>query len=422
MNATLKASMMLTILILSGCATDHTKFEQFPTKDLNSKIDSGLYKQKIDNFLVIVDVSDSMNEKYEGNGFPVRPSESSGSAESSSSPESESEPELSPNTSLPLPSKLSVEKELLHRINRTIPDINFSSGIRSFGFGPCTDWGFTKLNKNVAAHTTESFASGIDTLTCANGGSSMKEALLAASSDLESTSGNIAVIIISDGFRLNASPIAATQALKEQYGDRLCIYALWIGETEEKPGHHTLQQISGVAGCGFVTDVSRVASKTDVGNYILRVFFDRIETTSAPLDSDGDGVPDFMDECPNTPKGAKIDKHGCWAYHGVFFDFDKKTIKPEFQSLFNNAVEVLNINPELTVEIQGHTDNTGNAEYNHKLSEQRAQAVKEFLIDHDIDSSRLTVKGFGMYDPAVSNDTEKGRAFNRRVFFKRTDQ
>jgi OmpA-OmpF porin, OOP family len=418
MNTLLKASMLLTVTFLYGCATEHIKFEPFAAKDLNNKIDAGLYKQKIDNLLIIVDASNSMNGKYAGNGFPVRPSDAAEQATSSPA----SEADYSPTTSLPLPTKLAVEKELLHRLNQTMPAIDFSSGIRSFGFGPCTDWGFTKLNKSVAPHTTEAFAEGIETLTCANGGSSMQEAIVAAADDLASTTGNIAIIIISDGFRLNESPVSATQALKEQYGDRLCVYALWIGGPEEKSGHFTLQQIADVAGCGFITDVSKIASKTDVGNYILRVFFDRIETVSAPADSDGDGVPDFMDECPNTPQGAKIDKNGCWAYHGVFFDFDKKTIKPEFQSLFENALEVLTINPGLSVEIQGHTDNVGNAEYNQKLSEQRAQAVKDFLVERGIDPSRLTVKGYGMYDPAVSNDTEEGRAFNRRVYFKRTDE
>jgi OOP family OmpA-OmpF porin len=230
MNTLFKASMLLTITILSGCATEHIKFEPFEAKDLNNKIDSGLYKQKIDNLLIIVDASDSMNEKYEGNGFPVRPSDAKEQAASSAAIEAD----FSSTTSLVLPTKLAVEKELLHRLNQTIPSIDFSSGIRSFGFGPCTDWSFTKLNKSVAPHTTESFAEGIETLTCANGGSSMKEAVVAAADDLASTTGNIAIIIISDGFRLNESPIFATQALKEQYGDRLCVYTLWIGGVEEK--------------------------------------------------------------------------------------------------------------------------------------------------------------------------------------------
>ena len=139
------------------------------------------------------------------------------------------------------------------------------------------------------------------------------------------------------------------------------------------------------------------------------------------VDSDGDGVPDDQDKCPNTPNGAQVDKDGCWAYHGVFFDFDQYNIKPESKLLFDNAIKVLNINSGLTVEIQGHTDDVGTADYNLKLSERRAQAVKDYLVARGINPSRLTVKGFGMSNPSVPNDSEKGRAYNRRVFFKRTD-
>ncbi len=138
-------------------------------------------------------------------------------------------------------------------------------------------------------------------------------------------------------------------------------------------------------------------------------------------DDDGDGIINSQDKCPNTPTGAIVDNHGCWAYHGVFFDFDQDVIKPEFIPLFENAVYVLNQNPELTVEIQGHTDNIGDAEYNIKLSERRAQAVKDYLVENGISAERLTIRGLGMSDPAVSNDTEEGRAFNRRVYFERTD-
>jgi SH3 domain-containing YSC84-like protein 1 len=143
--------------------------------------------------------------------------------------------------------------------------------------------------------------------------------------------------------------------------------------------------------------------------------------TVSIVDADADGVPDEQDNCPNTPKGALVDTSGCWAFHGVFFDFDQNTIKPESQLLFDNALKVLNLNPGLTVEIQGHTDDVGPADYNLQLSESRAQAVKDYLVGHGIDPARLTIKGFGMSNPIVPNDSEEGRAYNRRVYFKRTD-
>ena len=395
MNISKKITVLLAGLAISGCATQAvTTFEPFQPIDLNDKVQSGQYQQKVDNFLVIIDTSGSMSEDYHGTDFSGEPA----------------------------PTKLSVEKEVLSRINKTLPDIPLSSGIRSFGFGSCTDWGFTKLNKSVEPHSTASFAEGIDSLTCSTGGSPMTEAITAATTDLESTTGNIAVLVLSDGYLLDTSPHMAARKLKSQYGDRLCIYSIWIGEEREQTGHITLRQLADAAGCGFVADTSKIASPTGMADFVTRVFFNEVEIEPEPLDTDGDGVIDENDKCPNTPKGAKVDRDGCWAYHGVFFDFDESDIKPEFKPMFDNAVHVLNLNPNLTVEIQGHTDDIGKEEYNLKLSENRAQEVKKYLVKQGIDPSRLTIKGFGKSNPAETNDTEEGRAYNRRVFFKRTDQ
>lgn len=73
-------------------------------------------------------------------------------------------------------------------------------------------------------------------------------------------------------------------------------------------------------------------------------------------DSDGDGVTDFYDKCPDTLKGIKVDRDGCWAYHGVLFDSGSAEIKPESKALFDNALDVLRSNPNLTVEIQGYAE------------------------------------------------------------------
>jgi len=135
-------------------------------------------------------------------------------------------------------------------------------------------------------------------------------------------------------------------------------------------------------------------------------------------DSDGDGVTDFYDKCPNTLQGTKVDRDGCWAYHGAVFDSASADIKPESKAMFDNALEVLKSNPNVTVEIQGYADSSGNADFNLKLSERRAQSVKDYLVANGIDPSRLTVKGYGIANPVASNDTATGRAYNRRVTFE----
>ncbi len=136
-------------------------------------------------------------------------------------------------------------------------------------------------------------------------------------------------------------------------------------------------------------------------------------------DSDGDGVADCKDKCPDTLKGASVNVNGCWTLKDVTFDTDKTDIKPRFFAELNKVADILSKNPDIKVEIQGHTDNVGRAAYNQKLSERRAAAVEKYLINKGVSDERMEVKGYGLTLPIASNDTEDGRSQNRRVQFKR---
>lgn len=103
--------------------------------------------------------------------------------------------------------------------------------------------------------------------------------------------------------------------------------------------------------------------------------------------------------------------------HGINFDIDKATIRPESMGTLNMIVQVMKDNPELKFEVGGHTDNTGTATHNLTLSQQRAAAVRDQLIRMGVDASRLTSKGFGDTIPVGDNSTLEGRANNRRVEF-----
>ncbi len=103
--------------------------------------------------------------------------------------------------------------------------------------------------------------------------------------------------------------------------------------------------------------------------------------------------------------------------HGINFDVDKTTIKPESMGTLNMIVNVMKSNPGLKFEVDGHTDNTGTDAHNMTLSQQRADAVKAQLITMGIDASRLTSKGFGDTKPIADNSTFDGKANNRRVEF-----
>lgn len=102
----------------------------------------------------------------------------------------------------------------------------------------------------------------------------------------------------------------------------------------------------------------------------------------------------------------------------VFFDFDQAILKEESRVDLDRAVDLMKNNPRMKVEVAGHTDNVGSREYNKKLSGDRASAVREYLIGHGIDAGRIVSRGYGMEIPIATNDTEEGRAQNRRVEFR----
>jgi len=140
-----------------------------------------------------------------------------------------------------------------------------------------------------------------------------------------------------------------------------------------------------------------------------------VDPRGCPTDMDGDGIYDHLDKCPDTPKDATVDEGGCWVLKGVYFDTDKWDLKPSSYPILNEVVFVLKRNPELKIEIQGHTDNVGEAWYNRELSRKRAKAVIGYFIQEGISPSRLSYEGYGFSSPAASNATAEARGKNRRV-------
>ncbi len=149
--------------------------------------------------------------------------------------------------------------------------------------------------------------------------------------------------------------------------------------------------------------------------------------TCADKDSDGDGVNDCNDKCPNSPAGQTVGPDGCPVpvtidLRGVNFDFDKSTLRPDAVAILNEAIEVLKKYPELKVEVAGHTDSVGTDAYNQKLSERRAKAVYDYLTSNGVDAGRLMgPHGYGESRPIAPNttpdgkDNPEGRAQNRRT-------
>jgi OOP family OmpA-OmpF porin len=109
------------------------------------------------------------------------------------------------------------------------------------------------------------------------------------------------------------------------------------------------------------------------------------------------------------------------AVYGVNFDFDKATLRPDAEPVLAQVLAVFKADPKLSVEIGGHTDNVGKSDYNLKLSARRADAMKAWLVKHGVSSARLTTRGYGDSMPIEKNDSDAGRAKNRRVELKKPD-
>lgn len=162
-----------------------------------------------------------------------------------------------------------------------------------------------------------------------------------------------------------------------------------------------------------------------------------------PTDSDNDGVPDDIDQCPNTPSGEAVDSVGCplpppaplcgeamsgsvasvegcdvgesIVLRGVNFATDKSNLDANARTLLDDVVADLKNFSDVEVEISGHTDSRGDASYNQKLSERRANSVRDYLVDNGIADNRLSTVGYGLTRPIGDNETTEGQAENRRV-------
>src|SRR6266550_98723 len=188
-----------------------------------------------------------------------------------------------------------------------------------------------------------------------------------------------------------------------------------------------------------------------------------VDATGCPVDSDHDGVPDGIDKCPNTPAGTEVDTAGCQrasdtdgdgiddtkdkcpgtaagtrvdaagcpilfteaktpvVLRGVTFETGRSALKPDSYTILDIVAASLVANPDIKIEIAGHTDNTGLSVTNLRLSQARAQAVLTYLATKGVALDRMVAKGYGPTQPVAPNTTPAGRALNRRVELRQTN-
>ena len=152
-------------------------------------------------------------------------------------------------------------------------------------------------------------------------------------------------------------------------------------------------------------------------------------------DTDGDGILDDvdmcinkretfnsymdMDGCPdNAPRGVRVTKTSIEINEKIFFETGKAVILPKSFDILNSVAQAMKDYSNISIEVQGHTDSVGSDSYNLKLSDRRANSVRQYLIEQGVDAERLQAKGYGESTPIADNATEEGKERNRRVEFK----
>ena len=368
MNKTLVKGGLIVglVLLMVSCATTPQPMAPFSAQDLNGKVQSGEYMAKPENFVVVFDSSSSMAEAYKG--------------------------QLNTGNS-----KFAVAKDLVDRMDQTIPVLPIQGAAVTFGTGiskaPVTTvYGLTD-------YTQDGFAEGMGRVSNAGGTTPMGLGMAEASALLKDAQGDIAIILFSDGeeYSPSTSALDAANAIKEQFGDRLCLYTVFVGNKDN--GRKLMSDLAATTTCGSATSADELASADAMAAFVEKVFLEK-----AP-------AKPIAKPAPMPLPQPKIS----WILSGVNFDFNKAVVRPDAKEILKSDIKILKENPQIRVEVQGHTDDTGTAEYNMGLSDRRANAIKDYLISQGIAANRLTAKGYGESRPRFPNDSEANRAKNRRV-------
>ncbi len=356
--------------------------------------DIPLFGQKVDNFIIIIDASGSMDDIYMGKG------------------------------------KLDYAREIASSLNQAIPSMTLMGVLRRYGKGRTLSSVMkTELVYGPAYYSKEGFENALSTINIPSGLTFMESAISAVDDDLRSKGGRTAVILISDGkvraqkgFRVK-DPVLAAERLNSIYGDCICIYTVFIPSHNSCEGdtcddQEIMERIARASQCGFSVSADDLTSGRDLDIFVNEIFR---------------GDPDSVlsqNACPPKDEVYAVGKDIITAkkeevYIPIFeflselnieFDFAKSKVKPIYHSQIKKIADYLKSHPEIRITIEGHTDSIGSQKYNLRLSKRRAENVRQYLIKNfGIKGSRLDVKWFGESKPVSDNKTESGRQKNRRA-------
>lgn len=292
---------LAAVMMLIGCAAPKPlpPMPAFEPYSLDRELGSGQYVQKVDSYVIILDASQSMGDPYKYKGY----------------------------------SKLDFAKEIILRMNQTLPEMELEGALRTFGHGVCLPDAPTLAINKMQEHKKDVLADAVKEIACDGGPSPLRSAIAEASNDLKGTSGNIAVIVFSDGLDMDDRPIEAARDMSRRYGDRLCMYAVYVGDNPK--GRTFMQRLAQVTDCAPAFEADAIATGQGMAGFVRTIFLEKSQDTDGdgvfdhvdrcpdtpmgvkvdgvgcPVDSDRDGVPDYMDACPDTPRGVTVNSKGC---------------------------------------------------------------------------------------------------------------
>jgi OOP family OmpA-OmpF porin len=337
------------------------------------------YVKKVDNFIIMVDRSGSMDDAYVGTKER----------------------------------KIVLAKSILERMNAMIPELGYQGGLSTAAYA-----GQIQGLEPYAAGAYAASIAKVPTLLGSNP-TPLGDGLKALEPALQGASGRNAVIILSDGQEnQGADAVKIASELSEKYN--VCFHTISFADSVNG-NQALLDELSGIKSCGVAVTAAQLADDAALAQFVKDVFYDTAAVDPCSLDDDGDGVNNCIDKCPDTIKGLAVDADGCpipdIVRLKVNFDFDKAVVKPEYHDDLAEFASYMRQQQSFTVvEIAGHTDSIGTEAYNQKLSERRAQAVRDYLVNNlGMDGKLFSAVGYGESRPIASNETDAGRAENRRI-------
>ena len=274
--------------------------------------------------------------------------------------------------------KMETAKQALLRVNDKIPALGYSGSLHTFApvseILPQGTYNAANMDKAIKSLKSELGIYGRQT--------PMGDGIAALSNDYNRMSRKAAVIMVTDGAsNIGSDPVAQVTALYNSNPD-ICVHVISLADTPE--GKQVIKDIAAMRKCSVVVEAADLnRSDAAVAQFVNDVFFDTVQ---------GGGV----------------------VLRSVQFAFDSDVINSESAAVLDELANMLR-NESRQVEIGGHTCNIGSAEYNMGLSQRRANAVKNYLVQRGIPASSLTAKGYGLTQPKFDNRTEEGRRLNRRA-------